>query len=137
MKIVNIIISGVCLLSLTACGNFQNWNSDYLTGGEYLSNDHGMVINCYGNHISTKHNSESEANKFWQANNLPKGTANFVCKDSKAYLPNKVTDCRGNLISKQSGGVEDFRAKYNLNSGNMRFTCNNGKVTPVLLSSLQ
>ena len=138
MKIISTTLASVCLLSLTACGNLQNWNSDYLSGGEYLSNDHGMVINCYGNHISTKHNSESEANKFWQDNNLPKGAADFVCKDGKAYLPSKVTDCQDNLIAKQSGGIAQFKLNNDFpryESGNMvsytMFNCQGGNVIPV------
>ena len=138
MKIINTTLVGICILSLTACDSLRNWNSSYLSGGgEYLSNSKGLVSDCQGDYISTKHNSESEADWFWQDNNLPKGTANFVCKDGKAYLPSKATDCKGSLLSKQSGGVEGFRSKYNLNNGNMRFTCKGGTVTPVPLSSLQ
>ncbi|MCH1781980.1 hypothetical protein [Psychrobacter glaciei] len=137
MKIVNIIISGICLLSLTACGNLQNWNSDYLSGSTgYLSDAQGIVADCNGYFLNIS-SKPSGAERFWQANNLPKGTTDFVCKDGNAYLPSKVTDCQGNLIAKQSGGVEDFRSKFNLNNGNMRFTCDNGTVTPVPLSSLQ
>ena len=139
MKIVNIIISGVCLLSLTACGNLQNWNSDYLTGGDYLSDDQGgLVGNCQGNFISTKHNSESAANRFWQANNLPKGTTEFICKDGKAYLPSKVTDCQGNLIAKQPGGIAQFKLNNNFpryKDGEMvwytMFNCKGSKVVPI------
>ena len=137
MKIINTILAGVCLVSLAACNTFQNWNSGYLTGGDYLSDEQGLVGDCQGNLIGTNPNTVSAAERFWQANNLPKGTNDFVCKDGKAYLPSKVTDCQGNLIAKQSGGIEGFRAKHNLNNGNMRFTCNNGTVTPVPLSSLQ
>ncbi|MGO2339511.1 MAG: hypothetical protein ACTH5M_02790 [Psychrobacter sp.] len=138
MTMINTILAGVCLLSLTACGNLQNWNSDYLSGGEYLSDDQGMVLSCYGDLISTKHNSESAANRFWQANNLPKGTANFVCKDGKAYLPSKVTDCQGNLIAKQSGGIAQFKLNNDFpryEDGEMVwytiFNCQGSKVVPV------
>ena len=27
---------------------------------------------------------------FWNGNNLPKGTTEFVCKNGKAYLPDQV-----------------------------------------------
>ncbi len=139
MKIINTILAFVCMLSLTACTDLQNWNSGYLSGGtEYLSNEQGsMVGDCRGDNLSLTGRPTSEAERFWQDNDLPKGTFRYVCKDGRAYLLNKVTDCQGNLIAKQSGGVEGFRAKYNLNNGNMRFTCNNGKVNPVSLSSLQ
>ena len=119
-------------LNLTACYK----QSDILGGGEYLSNKGGLIRNCYGEFISTKL-KPSDADAFWKKNSLPKGTTDFICKDFKAYESKKVTDCQGNLIAKQSGGVEGFRAKYNLNNGNMRFTCENGIVTPVPLNSLR
>ena len=138
MKIINIILASVCLLSLTACDTLQNWNSGYLPGGtEYLSDNQGLIRDCRGDHLNLTSKPTSEAERFWQDNNLPKGNTDFVCKDGKAYLPSKVTDCQGNLIAKQSGGIEGFRAKHNLNNGNMRFTCKDGTVTPVPLSSLQ
>ena len=140
MKIVNIIISGVCLLSLTACGNLQNWNSDYLSGGtDYLSDNDGMVPDCNGDHLNLTSKPISEAERFWQANNLPKGTANFVCKDGKAYLPNKATDCQGNLIAKQPGGIAQFKLNNNFprykNNGEIvrytAFECEGSNVVPV------
>ncbi|MGP9637044.1 hypothetical protein [Psychrobacter sp. AOP3-A1-26] len=138
MRIISTIIAGVCLVSLTACGNLQNWNSDYLTGGEYLSDDQGLVGDCQGSHISTKHNPESAADRFWQANNLPKGTTDFVCKDGKAYLPSKVTDCQGNLIAKQPGGIAQFKLNNNFpryKDGEMvwytMFNCQGSKVVPI------
>ena len=136
MKIINTILAGVCLLSLTACIKMdpKTWIGG---GGEYLKDKQGRLVgDCRGRNISMEL-SISDADTFWQDNDLPKGTFDFVCKDGKAYLPSKVTDCQNNLIAKQSGGVEGFRAKYNLNNGNMRFTCNNGTGTPVPLSSLQ
>ena len=138
MKIINTILAGICMLSLTACDDLRNWNSSYLSGGtEYLSDKDGTILDCRGDTLSLTGKPKSEAERFWQDNNLPKGNTDFVCKDGKAYLPSKVTDCQGNLISKQSGGVEGFKSKYNLNNGNMRFVCKGGTVTPVPLSSLQ
>lgn len=141
MKFIKIIISSACLLSLTACNILQDWGDNFSDGflsggGEYLENDQGLVADCEGNKLSMEL-KPSDADLFWQDNNLPKGTNDYVCKDGKAYLPSKVTDCQSNLIAKLSGGVEGFRAKYNLNNGNMRFTCKDGTVTPVPLSSLQ
>jgi len=139
MKMINTILTGVCLLSLTACGNLQNWNSDYLTGGDYLSDDQGiMVSDCTGNYIGMRHNTVSAADRFWQANNLPKGTTNFVCKDGQAYLPSKVTDCQGNLIAKQPGGIAQFKLNNNFpryESGEIvrytAFTCQGSNVIPI------
>ncbi|MBE0443886.1 hypothetical protein [Psychrobacter sp. FME5] len=132
MKIIRAVLITICLLPLNAC---LDMNAALQGGGKYLKDDQGRLVgDCRGNNLSMEL-SISDADTFWQDNNLPKGTYDFVCKDGKAYLPSKVTDCQNNLIAKQSGGVEGFRSKYNLNNGNMRFTCNNGTVTPVPLSS--
>lgn len=128
-NIIYLTVLTAVVANLTACYK----QSDILGGGEYLSSKDGLIRDCYGEFISTKL-KPSDADKFWQENNLPKGTANFVCKDYKAYSLNKATDCKGNLIAKQSGGIEGFRSKYNLNNGNMRFTCNNGTVNPVSIN---
>lgn len=95
-------------INLTACYK----QSDILGGGEYLSDKYGMVPDCNGELISTKL-KPSDADAFWRENDLPKGTANFVCKNGRAYLPSKVTDCKGNLIAKQSGGIAQFKINNN------------------------
>ena len=131
MKMINTILAGVCLLSLTACGNLQNWNSDYLSGGgEYLENDQGLVADCQGNKLSMQL-KPSDADLFWQNNNLPKGTNNYVCKDGRAYLPNKVTDCNGDIIIKKYGSVEKFRVVNNLpNYTTVAFICEGSSIKP-------
>ena len=49
----------------------------------YLKNKGGgYVFNCDGNPLSKKF-----AKYFWDGNNLPRGTTEFVCVDGKAYLP--------------------------------------------------
>ena len=132
-NIIFLYLLTAAAVNLTACYK----QSDILGGGEYLANkENNLVTDCHGDLISIKL-KPSSADKFWKENSLARGTTDFVCKDFIAYESKKLTDCQGNLIAKQSGGVEGFRAKYNLNNGNMRFTCNNGTVTPVLLSSLQ
>ena len=138
MKGIKLAILSLLIVSLTACDTLEHWNHGYLSGEtDYLSDDQGLIRDCRGDHLSLTGNPTSAAERFWQDNNLSEGNTNFVCKEGKAYEANKVTDCQGNLIAKQSGGVEGFRSKYNLNNGNMRFTCNNGVVTPVPLSSLE
>lgn len=112
-------------INLNACYK----QSDILGGGEYLSNQEGSVLNCEGKLISTKL-KPSDADNFWRDNNLPKGTANFVCKDGKAYLPNKVTDCQGKVIAKRSGGLEGFKKESGIYKNNVRFVCQNGKAIP-------
>ncbi|MGP5214699.1 hypothetical protein [Psychrobacter immobilis] len=131
MKIISTILAGVCLLSLTACGNLQNWNSDYLSGGgDYLSNDHGLVADCKGNKLSMQL-KPSDAELFWQDNNLPKGTNDYVCKDGGAYLPNKVTDCNGDIIIKKYGSVEKFRMVNNLpDYTTVAFICEGNAIRP-------
>ena len=135
MKIISAILAGVCMLSLTACDSLQNLSSGYLSGGgDYLSNDQGLVGDCQGDLIVTKHNSKSEADWFWQDNNLPKGTTNYMCKDGKAYLLSKVTDCQGKAIASQPGGIMKFRRDNGFPDGYsyIAFTCANGKVKPIM-----
>lgn len=133
MKTISTILVATSLLSFTACMNSRDW----IGGGEYLSNDRGMVSDCQGNFIGTS-NDISEADLFWRDNNLPKGTTDFVCKDGKAYLPNKVTDCQGNLIAKQPGGIDQFKLNNNFpryEDGEMvwytAFKCEGSQVVPI------
>ena len=46
----------------------------------------GIVRNCNGRML-TKDWPGTQA--FWEKNNLPQGTTEFVCVDGKAYLPGK------------------------------------------------
>ena len=134
MKMINTILAGVCLLSLTACYK----QSDILGGEEYLKdNKNGLVSDCRGEFLSTKF-KPSEADAFWRENDLPKGTANFVCKNGRAYLSSKVTDCKGNLIAKQSGGIAQFKINNNFPKyengeivGYTIFNCQGSKVVAV------
>ncbi|TCM60886.1 hypothetical protein EC844_1306 [Acinetobacter calcoaceticus] len=51
----------------------------------YLTDKDGSFVrNCKGHPLSKK---SSWTNDFWERNNLPKGTIDFVCVDGKAYLP--------------------------------------------------
>ena len=132
MKIISAIMAGVCLLSLTACIKMDSktWIGG---GGEYLKNEQGMVGDCRGNNISME-NQQAQAVQFWQKNNLPKGTTNYMCKDGKAYLLNKVTDCQGKLIASQPGGIMKFRRDNGFPDGYsyVAFICSNGNVKPIM-----
>lgn len=46
----------------------------------------GIVRDCKGSMLLKK---SPFTNKFWEKNNLPKGTTEFVCVNGKAYLPEK------------------------------------------------
>ena len=139
MKIINTILAGICMLSLTACDDLRNWNSSYLSGGTLsLSDKDGTILDCRGDTLSLTGKPKSEAERFWQDNNLPKGNTDFVCKDRKAYLTSKVTDCQGNLITKQSGGIAQFKINNNFprySSGEIAlytaFKCQGSKVIPI------
>ena len=120
--------------SLTACDTLQNWNSEYLSGGTgYLSNELGSVGDCKGRELSIK-GSISDADSFWQDNNLPKGTTNYMCKDGKSYLLDKVTDCQGKVIANQQGGIMQFRRDNGFPDGYsyISFICVNGSVNPII-----
>jgi ssDNA-binding Zn-finger/Zn-ribbon topoisomerase 1 len=47
----------------------------------------GIVEDCQGG-ILLKNSPFTK--RFWEKNNLPKGTTEFTCVDGKAYLPEKV-----------------------------------------------
>ena len=78
----NILICFVCLFSLSAC-TFDILGTP--KDSSYLRNSKKeIVVDCYGGGVS-----KDFAVDFWQRNNLPKGTTEFVCVDGKAYLPGK------------------------------------------------
>lgn len=137
MKVINIVLVGICLLSLSACDTLDNWNSGYLSGtGDYLRNEQGMVGDCKGSPLSVKSWTIAGADIFWEDNNLPKGTTNYMCKDGKAYLLNKVTNCQGEVIANQPGGIMKFRKDHGFPDGYsyIAFTCVNGNVKPIMWS---
>ncbi|TCM60885.1 hypothetical protein EC844_1305 [Acinetobacter calcoaceticus] len=51
----------------------------------YLRDKDGDIVDdCKGDALYKK---SSRTNRFWERNNLSKGTIEFVCVDGKAYLP--------------------------------------------------
>lgn len=122
-NIIHLSVLTALAINLTACYK----QSDILGGGEYISDkDYGLVENCHGDLISTKL-KPSDADKFWRDNNLPKGTTKFICKNGTAYLPSKITDCQGSVITKQPGGLEKFKRDNSIIKHNVRFVCQNDK----------
>ncbi len=138
----NIFIVFILTLTLTACGN-KGALGEYLFGISSSKNsltdkDGASVSDCYNNFIL-----KENAPEFWKDNNLPKGTTEFVCKDYKAYLPNKATDCQGRLLTSYPNGIMGFKEQHNFpkygpNSvspgqivGYTAFTCQNGQVIPI------
>ena len=87
-----VVITLVFAIFLTACNSdwvTNNWNiSPIKTDPEYLKRADGTeVVQCDGAGIPLRNKAPEW---FWEENNLPKGTINFVCKNGKAYLPNQV-----------------------------------------------
>ena len=81
MKKVFIYIN--CLFLFSACSFDIIGTPD---DSSYLKNKKGgFVYDCYSGAIS-----KNFAVDFWERNNLPKGTKEFVCVDGKAYLPGKA-----------------------------------------------
>ena len=71
---------------LTACGGWSY--SPINTNVKVLENKEGhAVFDCNGKLIPYRSDGVKD---FWQENNLPKGTTDFICKNGKAYLPNQV-----------------------------------------------
>lgn len=130
------------LLVLTGCETAYNMTYALLsekTEKDLTNKDGISIVDCYGKTMGKKH----RAPQFWKENNLPKGTTEFVCKDYKAYLPNKATDCQGRLLTSYPNGIMGFKEQYNfpryrLNSASpgriveyTAFTCQNGQVIPI------
>ncbi len=79
---INILICFGCTFLLSAC-TFDILGT--LDSSSYLRNkEGGFVYDCRGFTIS-----KDPARFFWERNNLPKGTTEFVCVNGKAYLPGK------------------------------------------------
>ncbi len=84
------------LLVLTGCEYTLSERITGVSSREVLRNEQGYAISdCHGSLIGKK-----SAHEFWRDNNLPRGTTSYICKDYKAYLPNKV--CSGTLIPQSS-----------------------------------
>ena len=86
-----VVITLVFTIFLTACNSdwvTNNWNiSPIKTEPEYLRHPNGQrVLQCDGSGIPLRNGAPE---RFWERNNLPKGTTEFVCVDGKAYLQGK------------------------------------------------
>ena len=83
---IRIVIVLHLAVLLCAC-NMADW-SPIKTEPEYLRYPNGhRVQQCDGSGIPLRNGAPE---RFWERNNLPKGTINFVCKNGKAYLPGQV-----------------------------------------------
>ena len=81
MKKVFIYIN--CLFLFSACSFDIIGTPD---DSSYLKNKKGGVVyDCDGDAMFKDWSDE-----FWQRNNLPKRTTEFVCVDGKPYLPGKA-----------------------------------------------
>ncbi|MDQ9010211.1 hypothetical protein RFI36_10735 [Acinetobacter gerneri] len=87
--LLSLILCGLSI-SLTACflGSFGPLPMDVHNNSKYYEfPGGGLVMDCRGYPLG----KDSEVTDyFWDKNNLPRGTLNFVCRDGKAYLPEKA-----------------------------------------------
>ncbi|MCH4244277.1 hypothetical protein [Acinetobacter gerneri] len=87
--LLSLILCGLSI-SLTACflGSFGPLPMDVHNKSEYVRYPGGgAVSDCRGYPLIK---DSSKTDYFWDKNNLPRGTIYFVCRDGKAYLPEKV-----------------------------------------------
>jgi hypothetical protein len=87
--LISLILCGLSI-ALTACilGGLGLLPLDVNRDNDYLRNKDGYIVDdCNGNSLSS---DSLPTRRFWQENNLPRGTLNFVCRDGKAYLPEKA-----------------------------------------------
>ncbi|MEN8281466.1 hypothetical protein [Acinetobacter gerneri] len=88
--LLSLILCGLSI-SLTACflGSFGPLPVDVHNNTKYYKfpNGGGTVTDCTGAGLAK---DSSWTRDFWKENNLPEGTIYFVCRDGKAYLPEKA-----------------------------------------------
>lgn len=87
--LISLILCGLSI-SLTACflGSLGPLPMDVNRDNDYLRDKDGYIVDdCRGQALSR---AGEQTNFFWDKNNLPRGTTNFVCRDGKAYLPEKA-----------------------------------------------
>ncbi|ENV33896.1 hypothetical protein [Acinetobacter gerneri] len=86
------LVSSLCVICipLTACflGSFGPLPMDVHNNSKYYEfPGGGLVMDCRGYPLGK---DSSWTRDFWKENNLPEGTIHFVCRDGKAYLPEKA-----------------------------------------------
>ncbi|MDQ9010212.1 hypothetical protein RFI36_10740 [Acinetobacter gerneri] len=87
--LLSLILCGLSI-PLTACflGSFGPLPMDVHNNAKYLEQPGGGIVkDCSGSPLSK---DSLLTRRFWQENNLPQGTIYFVCRDGKAYLPEKA-----------------------------------------------
>lgn len=81
----HIILLFTVLFSTVGCNHYNILPS--IDDDKILTDKNGGIVrNCNGRML-TKDWPGTQA--FWEKNNLPQGTTEFVCVDGKAYLPGK------------------------------------------------
>ena len=81
----HIILLFTVLFSTVGC-NHYNILPSIDDGRILIDKKGGIVRDCEGGMLLKK---SPFTNRFWEQNNLPQGTTEFVCVDGKAYLPGK------------------------------------------------
>ena len=88
MKTSYLIASGLTALLLTGCiDNIAGINNS--KPDEYILNSKGG----WALHCRTNQPLGSDGTNFWNYNNLPHGTVDYVCKEGRAYLPGQAPNC--------------------------------------------
>ncbi len=83
LRLISIFSLSICL---TACAEMLG--APVGIKNDYLRDKHGeIVMDCDGSALS---GNSLPTRRFWDENNLPHGTTDFVCKGGKAYLPGQV-----------------------------------------------
>ncbi|MGO1283043.1 MULTISPECIES: hypothetical protein [unclassified Psychrobacter] len=88
MKTSYLIASGLTAVLLTGCikdpAGIHNTNVD----NYILNSEGGWALDCV-----TNRPLGSDGDYFWDYNNLPHGTVDYVCKEGRAYLPGQAPNC--------------------------------------------
>ena len=127
MKSIYLSLLLVSALGLTACIDLD-LGGQFMYKQEYLEADSGNAVGRCTTQINPATDKllfsplpERSAKKYWEDNNLPKGTLYFTCDGSKPLLPK---DCQGNEMTTPQ--LRRYWKKYDLPVGTKRFDCRNG-----------
>ena len=125
MKSIKLALLLTSMLGLTACIDL---GARFMYEQDYLEDDSGNAVGECTTEINPATDRllfspiiKSWAKRYWEDNNLPKGTLYFVCDGSTPLLPK---DCQGNELTTPQ--LRRYWKKYDLPISTYEFNCRNG-----------
>ncbi|MBE0441673.1 MULTISPECIES: hypothetical protein [unclassified Psychrobacter] len=125
MKSIKLALLLTSMLGLTACIDL---GARFMYEQDYLEDDSGNAVGECTTEINPATDRllfspiiKSWAKRYWEDNNLPKGTLYFICDGSTPLLPK---DCQGNELTTPQ--LRRYWKKYDLPISTYEFNCRNG-----------